>query len=584
MNKKHIQNSSLWSIFCLFLLVGMISSCTKYPDPPQVFETPDTLSYTKERKVLVIVLDGASGPEIKQIMPTNIASLLPHAKYAWGAYGDFSSADGPSWINIVTGRSSTALGVVDSTFAPPTPGDDDIEDVEFPVVTNLFQRMLEAGRRDTTVVVSSWDGLLTNAMKYAQLRVKATNDAAVKDSAIKYLSSTNMALGIVHFDGINLAGITSGFSATIPAYKNAVTAVDGYIGNILTAVKNRPTYNHEDWLIIVTSSHGSTQTGYGGNTLDERRIFTIYYNDRLKQEEFAAPSVTYSTLLSGKSNNLPTLAAANAGSLYDFGASGEFTVICKVKLASKPSGSSHTVLFSRSSHAYSNVRGYNFMITGGGNYRYVMGDGTGGNSPRIFVGGGAAELSGPLNTWETVALRIYNEGGTRWAVMYTNGVKGAPADMGTWNTTGTQYPLIMGNGTAALASLGTNNLYISQLAYWNIALPESYIINYACMNGIPDNDPYRANLTGYWPMNEPEGFTFENKSAIGAGKDLVMPVAKNWLFGDFPLCGTATGSVQLLTNSEIVPQIFYWLKIKVSSTWNLASASWLGKYETEFLQ
>jgi hypothetical protein len=240
------------------------------------------------------------------------------------------------------------------------------------------------------------------------------------------------------------------------------------------------------------------------------------------------------TQLVGKTNQ-PTLAAADAGNLYQFttSATDEYTIICKIKLTSKPGGSSHTVLISDASHAYSAVKGWNFMVTGAtdlNHYRYVMGDGT-----LRYIGGGAAELSGPLNTWETVALRIYNVNGTRWARMYTNGVKGDSISMTGWGTaTATFYPLMVGNSST---SVGSNNFYISQLGIWNTALPEQYILNYACMKGnIPDDDPYRTNLIGYWPMDEETGTVFKNRSAIGTGKDLIMPTDKARLLDVLPIC------------------------------------------------
>ncbi len=43
-------------------------------------------------------------------------------------------------------------------------------------------------------------------------------------------------------------------------------------------MKNRATYNNEDWLIVLTTDHGATDSSHGGGNLSERNIFTIYSN------------------------------------------------------------------------------------------------------------------------------------------------------------------------------------------------------------------------------------------------------------------------------------------------------------------
>ncbi|MFE3284838.1 nucleotide pyrophosphatase, partial [Streptomyces sp. NPDC059233] len=59
-------------------------------------------------------------------------------------------------------------------------------------------------------------------------------------------------------------------------YLNAIARVDVLIGRLLTAVQNRPTYNQENWKILVTTDHGHTDAGgHGGSSIQERGTFVI---------------------------------------------------------------------------------------------------------------------------------------------------------------------------------------------------------------------------------------------------------------------------------------------------------------------
>src|SRR5690606_34507729 len=61
-------------------------------------------------------------------------------------------------------------------------------------------------------------------------------------------------------------------------YLNAINTADGYLGEIMTALKEREDYDSEEWLVIVTSNHGGAGDSFGGSSLNERNTFTLFYN------------------------------------------------------------------------------------------------------------------------------------------------------------------------------------------------------------------------------------------------------------------------------------------------------------------
>ncbi|MDR0531697.1 MAG: alkaline phosphatase family protein [Oscillospiraceae bacterium] len=69
------------------------------------------------------------------------------------------------------------------------------------------------------------------------------------------------------------AGHGSGFGSQNPEYEEAIRAADSNAYDLIAAVKARPTYAKEDWLILITSDHGGVGKGHGGQFAVERQIF-----------------------------------------------------------------------------------------------------------------------------------------------------------------------------------------------------------------------------------------------------------------------------------------------------------------------
>lgn len=64
-------------------------------------------------------------------------------------------------------------------------------------------------------------------------------------------------------------------SSLLAEYRAAIERVDRMVGDLVAAVKARPTYAQEDWLILSSTDHGRTDEGrHGKDSLKER---TIYY-------------------------------------------------------------------------------------------------------------------------------------------------------------------------------------------------------------------------------------------------------------------------------------------------------------------
>ena len=68
-------------------------------------------------------------------------------------------------------------------------------------------------------------------------------------------------------------GHGSGFEPDNYRYVVGVTNADRCAYEILQAIQNRPTYQNEDWLILITSDHGGHGYGHGSQQIEDRLTF-----------------------------------------------------------------------------------------------------------------------------------------------------------------------------------------------------------------------------------------------------------------------------------------------------------------------
>ena len=68
---------------------------------------------------------------------------------------------------------------------------------------------------------------------------------------------------MIYLDDCDNAGHTHRFSTTSPEYMATVRLVDRQIGEILTAIRNRPDFINEEWMITLSADHGGIDHEHG---------------------------------------------------------------------------------------------------------------------------------------------------------------------------------------------------------------------------------------------------------------------------------------------------------------------------------
>lgn len=591
---KSIKNStnrltSLATVaFAMVLVLFCLQGCKKYFDPPYVNEEQQDAT-KKRRKVLLVVIDGATGAEMKTIAPPKLTAMLANSKYSWNALADFIPTDAGSWKNIMTGVGVGKHGIIDETFEVPDPEDGHEHDATTSWPT-LIERLQASGKIRRTSAITPWDQLDRKLLIYADQPITVANDLAAKDTAIVKLKSVSDDLVIVNFNEVNKAGRDFGFSANVAEYKDAILKTDGYIGELLETIKGRRTYKDEDWLVVVTSTHGGTGKSYGdiANRDRERNVLALYYNVNFKSFEIVPP-VAIDGVKFTEGAIMARIPAAEAD-MYNLGATGDYTIQFKLKVYAFGTLNS-TIFFKSNSPANSNA-GWWFIHNGSnGTWRFVVrGSQTSpaGASKTLTSGdlGAAAPPKMEVDKWYTLTAKIYMEAGKRYMIIYQDGLKASNPMEITGQNASVPIDLRAGWGGSGVSYGNNTNQSISDIRFWNTALSDSKILADACTDAVSSSDPNYGNLIGYWPANDGLS-SFKNYSPLAVGSDMELKGNYVWDFLEKPTCGTPVPILPgqfALRNTDIASQLFYWFDVTTEDRWKLDGKIFLSNYESEFIK
>ncbi len=562
----------------LGLLLMATPSCKKYADPAPYFEeNPDTLTINS-RKVLIIGIDGAVGAEYKTIAPPVLMGLKTHSKYSWDAVSDETTTDAASWKTMMSGISYSRHQIKDSSFifSQPAGGAQHTAPAIYP---SFFTYLLTSSRADTkTSFISSWGTMLDRLVPEVEDKVLAASDAAVKDSAITRIKKESSDLVVVNFNGVAVAGQAGEFSASSASYKDAVLKVDGYVGELMTALKSRPEYNKkEEWLVIITGTHGGIGNSYGGPSEKESNVFSFYYNENLKEKELTRDGAFAGVELKGRDAEVIRAQALNDGGLYNPGTDQQ-----TIQLRVKGTAGYYPHFFSKM-EKWPSTPGWS-MFSAGGNWAISVRSTTSGEkriqpgSPVIFD-----------NQWHTITVVFADSASKRWVRRYTDGIRHDQTDITShYNNGGTiASPSPLTLGWQADPGMPAVTFYSADAMIFNTALTDEEIANGVCLKDI-NQHPQIANLIGYWPGNDGFGGRLKNK-APGYTTDFILDGGYQWTgIPELP-CTIApnTDPVKeslLVKSVDVVPTIFYWLQVPLNESWGLESTNWLAKYEAEFVK
>ncbi|MFD6112958.1 alkaline phosphatase family protein [Streptomyces yangpuensis] len=232
-------------------------------------------------KVLVIGVDGAVLDRGKAADAPHLNGLMAQgltARSTLYAGPMAATSSGPGWSTVATGVWPDKHGVRDNSFIGKN----------YTAHPDFLTRIENAKPALNTYAAADWEpitstdqnGPIFSAKVDKRLSLKGDRDGyrnedpKVAAAAATELRTQNPDAAFVYLGEIDAAGHSYG--AASQQYLDAVARVDALVGQLLTAVQNRPTYGQENWKILVTTDHGHTSTGgHGGSSIAERGTFVI---------------------------------------------------------------------------------------------------------------------------------------------------------------------------------------------------------------------------------------------------------------------------------------------------------------------
>lgn len=232
-------------------------------------------------KVLVIGLDGAVLDRVKAANAPHLNGLMAQgltAKSTLYANPMGATSSGPGWSTIATGVWPDKHGVKDNSFTGKN----------YTAHPDFLTRIENANPALNTYAAADWEpitstdqnGPIFSAKVDKRLSLKGDRDGyrnedpKIAAAAAAELRDQNPDAAFVYLGEIDAAGHSYG--AASQQYLDTVARVDVLVGQLLTAVQNRPAYAQENWKILVTTDHGHTNSGgHGGSSIAERGTFVI---------------------------------------------------------------------------------------------------------------------------------------------------------------------------------------------------------------------------------------------------------------------------------------------------------------------
>jgi predicted AlkP superfamily pyrophosphatase or phosphodiesterase len=242
-----------------------------------VFAFSEAAPADRRPKVLLIGVDGIRVDILQAAETPNFDALVEKGQLSLAARIRPNTVSGPGWSSMLTGVWMEKHGVENNDFSSSRYD-------EYPD----FLTRIEAVRPElSTFAVLDWPPLGTIqdggplVGSQVDLVINVNGDSigyGPADDLSAELAAERLREGDPDATFVYLGNtdvVAHDTSSLAPEYRASIEVADQQIGLLLDAVRQRPTYDQEDWLIISSTDHGRTDDGgHGGESEKE---LTIYY-------------------------------------------------------------------------------------------------------------------------------------------------------------------------------------------------------------------------------------------------------------------------------------------------------------------
>jgi len=252
------------------LLLGAVCLALAAADKPQ-----------RVKKVLIVGIDGCRTDALRAASAPHLVALVQQGSFAENTQilpkqdTGADTVSGPGWSAILTGVWADKHGVIDNAFRR----------ANYQGYPHFFKRLNEVKPKAVTASVVTWppihEWILSAADEAVLVRPDTTGypaaDAEATRKACAILRDKNPDAMFLYLGNVDETGHAKGFSPQVPEYVRAIEGADRHIGNLLTAVQQRPTHDREDWLILLCTDHGGRGTDHarGHSFAEVRTVWLI---------------------------------------------------------------------------------------------------------------------------------------------------------------------------------------------------------------------------------------------------------------------------------------------------------------------
>lgn len=236
----------------------------------------------KAKHVVLIGLDGWGAYSVEKAEMPNVKKLMNDGSYTLKKRSVLPSSSAVNWASMYMGAGPELHGYTEwGSRTPELPSRVLDKDGIFPTVFGLLR---EAAPKAEIGCIYEWGGIRyvvdTLALNYDKHVKEASKEPdATARYAVEYIKKSRPALVNIVFDNPDHVGHASGHDT--PDYYAVLTQLDGYVGQIVEAVKEAGML--DDTIFIITADHGGIKKGHGGKTMEEMETAFIISGKGVKK-------------------------------------------------------------------------------------------------------------------------------------------------------------------------------------------------------------------------------------------------------------------------------------------------------------
>ena len=278
------------------------------------------------KRVLFIGIDGCRADAVAAAMERGMApqmkalsedekGLLTRKFYAGGeldAPTHQPTVSGPGWSSLLTGVWMNKHNVKDNRFVG----------ARFQSHSHFMRHIKEVKPQAFCASMADWppihdfiaDASRLDGKEFLDVKFTCVPDSKrhfidnpekdieVRDEALKTLCTQNPDVMFVYFGQVDEFGhgaidSRASFSPDSTLYLNAISHVDSHVGELIRAMRARPHFAKEDWLVFITTDHGGRGNSHGGDSEAERNIWLVAHGLKLPRERLLNDPVPQTALV-----------------------------------------------------------------------------------------------------------------------------------------------------------------------------------------------------------------------------------------------------------------------------------------------